>query len=87
MTWKLHNAMWPGLVGKEEGSSEPPISLDRMLELSQAAQHNEQHYDGVDLFLYSPHLNLDGSKAEIYALAEKVQSYGFNIGSLVAPVW
>ncbi|MEZ6147634.1 MAG: hypothetical protein R3B91_19855 [Planctomycetaceae bacterium] len=31
---KLHNAMWPGLVGKEEGTDNPPISLDRMLELT-----------------------------------------------------
>ena len=28
---KFHNAMWPGLVGKEEGTDHPPISLDRML--------------------------------------------------------
>ena len=36
---KLHNAMWPGLVGKgtDEGQ-EPPISLDRMLELTAAAE-------------------------------------------------
>ena len=27
---KLHNAMWPGLVGKEPGTDHPPISLDRM---------------------------------------------------------
>ena len=26
---KLHNAMWPGLVGKEAGTDHPPISLDR----------------------------------------------------------
>ena len=29
---KLHNAMWPGLVGKEDGTDHPPISLERMLE-------------------------------------------------------
>ena len=33
---KLHNAMWPGLVGKggDEPGAEPPISLDRMLEMA-----------------------------------------------------
>ena len=87
MTWKLHNAMWPGLVGKEEGSDEPPISIDRMLELTKAATHNGNHYDGVDLFLFFPHLNIDGSKEDAYALADKIQSHGFTIGSLVAPVW
>ena len=34
---KLHNAMWPGLVGKEPGTDHPPISLERMLELTTAA--------------------------------------------------
>ncbi len=36
---KLHNAMWPGLVGKggDEEGAEPPISLDRMLELTAGA--------------------------------------------------
>ena len=34
---KLHNAMWPGLVGKEVGTDHPPISLERMLELTAAA--------------------------------------------------
>ena len=30
---KLHNAMWPGLVGKgDEDGQEPPISLERMLD-------------------------------------------------------
>ena len=40
---KLHNAMWPGLVGKgtDEGQ-EPPISLDRMLELTAAAEVDGQ---------------------------------------------
>ena len=35
---KLHNAMWPGLVGKgDEEGQEPPISLERMLELTAGA--------------------------------------------------
>ena len=45
MAWKLHNAMWPGLVGKEEGSAEPPISLDRMLELTTASSVVGKGYD------------------------------------------
>ena len=32
MSLKLHNAMWPGLVGKGTGEGEePPFSLDAML--------------------------------------------------------
>ena len=34
---KLHNAMWPGLVGKGP-DSEPPIDLDTMLRLTSAAR-------------------------------------------------
>ena len=33
---KLHNAMWPGLVGKGP-DSEPTITLDTMLDLTEAA--------------------------------------------------
>ena len=46
---KLHNAMWPGLVGK--GEDEPPISLDKMLDMTQAAEVDGIKFDGVDLFL------------------------------------
>ena len=38
----LHNAMWPGLVGKGP-DSEPPIDLDTMLDLTAAAD-----VDGVN---------------------------------------
>ena len=30
----LHNAMWPGLVGKGGPDAEPPIDLDTMLDLT-----------------------------------------------------
>ena len=36
---KLHNAMWPGLVGKGP-DSEPPIELDVMLDMTAAATAN-----------------------------------------------
>ena len=35
---KLHNAMWPGLVGKEPGTDHPPISLEHMLEMTAKAE-------------------------------------------------
>ena len=35
---KLHNAMWPGLVGKGGDGAEPFIDLDTMLDLTAAAQ-------------------------------------------------
>lgn len=78
--------MWPGLVGKGP-DSEPPISLETMLDLTAAAEVNGTRFDGVDLFLAAPHTPIDASDAEIRALAEEVSRRGFVIGSLVAPVW
>ena len=83
---KLHNAMWPGLVGKGP-DSEPPISLDAMLELTAAAQVGGVRFDGVDLFLADPHTSIDASHDDVKRLAEKIQGHGLAIGSLVAPVW
>jgi sugar phosphate isomerase/epimerase len=82
----LHNAMWPGLVGKGEGS-EPAIDLDTMLRLTAEAEVDGVRFDGVDLFLSLPHTSIDSDRDEIAALADKVQHYGLRVGSLVAPVW
>src|SRR2546426_538539 len=84
---KLHNAMWPGLVGKEPGTDHPPISLDRMLELTAAAEVDGQKFEGVDLFLFHPHTDPDASDDAIRAMADKIASKGLAVGSLVAPVW
>lgn len=84
---KLHNAMWPGLVGKEEGTDNPPISLDRMLELTAAAEVNGQKFDGIDYFLFFPHTDPDASDDDLKAIADKIAGHGFSVGSLVAPIW
>ena len=64
---KLHNAMWPGLVGKGPGS-EPPIDLETMLKLTAAARSDGHRFEGVDLFLVDPH-TANGSGPR---LAEKI---------------
>ncbi|WP_026292807.1 sugar phosphate isomerase/epimerase family protein [Rubritalea marina] len=87
MSLKLHNAMWPGLVGKEEGTDHPPISLERMLELSSNAEVNGEKFDGVDLFLFHPHTDPFASDDEIRRMADQIAESGFKIGSLVAPIW
>jgi len=84
---KLHNAMWPGLVGKDPKSDQPPISLDRMLELTVKAEVNGQKFEGVDLFLFHPHTDPDASDDDLKRMADKIAGHGLNIGSLVAPVW
>ena len=83
---KLHNAAWPGVVGKGDGG-EPPIDLDTMLDLTAAAEVDGVRFDGVDLFLFAPHVDIDASDDDLKALADKVRSRGLVIGSVVAPVW
>ena len=83
---KLHNAMWPGLVGKGP-DSEPIIDLDTMLDLTLKAEVDGRKFDGVDLFLCAPHVDIDSSADDIKVLADKVGSKGLAIGSLVAPIW
>jgi sugar phosphate isomerase/epimerase len=82
----LHNAMWPGLVGKGP-DSEPPIDLDTMLDLTAATEVDGVRFDGVDLFLSLPHTDIDSSDDDLAKLAEKLASKGLYAGSLVAPVW
>jgi sugar phosphate isomerase/epimerase len=82
----IHNAMWPGLVGKGP-DSEPPIDLDTMLHLTAGAASNGVRFDGVDLFLFDPHVSIDASDDDLKTLADKVSALGFVVGSLVAPVW
>jgi sugar phosphate isomerase/epimerase len=84
---RLHNAMWPGLVGKGSPGAEPCIDLDTMLDLTARAEVDGIKFDGVDLFLYDPHINIDISDDGIKALADKIRSKGFVVGSVVAPVW
>jgi len=83
---KLHNAAWPGVVGKGDGG-EPPIDLDTMLDLTAAAEVDGVKFDGVDLFLFAPHVDIDSSDADLKQLAEKVRSRNLDIGTVVAPVW
>ncbi|WP_309490312.1 TIM barrel protein [Oceaniferula flava] len=87
MSWKLHNAMWPGLVGKEEGSAEPPISFEKMLGMTAAAEVNGGGYDGIDMFLYFPHLDIDAPEDEIRKLADSIAEKNLKVGTVVAPIW
>ncbi|MFP6659392.1 MAG: TIM barrel protein [Pirellulales bacterium] len=85
---KLHNAMWPGLVGKgDEEGQEPPISLERMLDFSAAAEVNGTKFDGIDYFLFLPHTDPEASDDELRKIADMIAGKGFAVGSLVAPVW
>ena len=83
---KLHNAAWPGVVGKGP-DSEPAIDLETMLDLTAAAEVNGTKFDGIDLFLFDPHVSIDATDDDLKTLADQVTSRNLVIGSVVAPVW
>ncbi|WP_080240352.1 sugar phosphate isomerase/epimerase family protein [Spirosoma rigui] len=82
---KLHNAMWPGVVGKGP-DSEPVVGFDTMLEMTAGAEVDGVKFDGVDLALFE-HIDVNISDDDIKKLADKVGGYNLKIGSLVAPIW
>ena len=84
---KLHNAAWPGVVGKGSPDAEPFIELDTMLDLTAKAEVNGVKFDGVDLFLFAPHVDIDATDDDLKKLADKVKARNLVIGSVVAPVW
>jgi sugar phosphate isomerase/epimerase len=84
---KLHNAAWPGVVGKGGEGAEPPIDLDTMLDLTAAAVVDGQRFDGVDLFLFTPHVDIDSTDDDLKVLADRVRKRHLAVGSVVAPVW
>jgi sugar phosphate isomerase/epimerase len=83
----LHNAMWPGLVGKGGPGAEPAIDLDTMLDLTAKAEADGTRFDGVDLFLFDPHVSIDSTNDDLQRLADKIRAKNLVVGSLVAPVW
>ncbi len=83
----LHNAMWPGLVGKGGPGAEPPIDLDTMLDMTAKAKSGGAKFDGVDLFLFDPHVSIDSTDDDLKRLADKIRGKGLAVGSVVAPVW
>ena len=85
---KLHNAMWPGLVGKaSQGGDEPDILLEPMLRMTAAAEVNGQKFDGIDYFLFLPHTDPFASDDELRKIGDLIASFDLKVGSLVAPIW
>lgn len=84
---KVHNAAWPGVVGKEPGTDHPPIDLDTMIKLTAGAKVNGRSFDGIDLFIADPHISIDSTKDQIGKVADKIGGAGLAVGTLIAPVW
>lgn len=84
---KLHNATWPGIVGKGP-DSEPVIPFDTMLQMTAAAEVDGVKFDGVDLGLMGPHIDLATTSGDdLKKLADQVAAHNLKVGSLVAPIW
>ena len=85
---KLHNAMWPGIVGKGTPGAEPIIPLDTLLKLTRDARGpNGEKFEGVDLFITAPHFDIDSDKGAVKKIADHIASFGLKVGSFVAPIW
>lgn len=84
---KLHNAAWPGIVGKGAPDSEPIIALDSLLKLTAAAEFDGQKFDGIDLFVTAPHFDIDSDAGEVRRMSDHIAGYGLKVGSFVAPIW
>ncbi|MGH2500815.1 MAG: sugar phosphate isomerase/epimerase family protein, partial [Candidatus Limnocylindria bacterium] len=74
-------------VGKGGPGAEPPIDLDTMLDKTAAAERNGVKFDGVDLFLFDPHVSIDSTDDDLKRLADNIAGRNLVVGSLVAPVW
>ena len=48
---------------------------------------NGQKFDGIDYFLFLPQTDPAATDDELRGIAEMIASKGFEVGSLVAPVW
>src|SRR5258708_30190527 len=83
---KLHNAMWPGIVGKGTPGAEPIIPLDTLLELTAKAEVDGQKFDGVDLFIVAPHFDIDSDKDAVKRMTDHIAGYGLKVASFVAPI-
>ena len=84
---KLHNATWPGVVGKGAPGAEPIIPLDTLLKLTANAEVNGQKFDGVDLWLADPHISIDSDAGAVRKMTDHSASFGLKVGSFVAPIW
>lgn len=83
---KIHNATWPGVVGKGEGS-EPVIPFENLVRFTANAEVDGVRFDGLDIGLLEPHVDLSKGKEEAKRIADLVGEHNLNIGSLVAPIW
>src|SRR6188472_843893 len=58
-----------------------------MINHTAAASVDGVQFDGMDLFLFDPHISIDIDDDGLRRIADKFRSKNLNVGSVVAPVW
>ena len=58
-----------------------------MLDLTANTSVDGVTFDGVDLFLFDPHVSIDSSDDDLKRLVDRIRARNLLVGSLVAPVW
>src|SRR5258708_27967957 len=58
-----------------------------MLDLTAAANVDGVRFDGVDLFLFAPHVEIDSTDDDLKRLTDRIAAKNLVVGSVVAPVW
>jgi hypothetical protein len=58
-----------------------------LLKLTAGAEANGVKFDGIDLFITAPHLDIDSDQGAIRKMTDNIASYGLKVGSFVAPIW
>jgi sugar phosphate isomerase/epimerase len=58
-----------------------------MLDMTAKAKAGGAKFDGVDLFLFDPHVSIDSTDDDLKRLADKIRGKSLVVGSVVAPVW
>jgi sugar phosphate isomerase/epimerase len=79
--------MWPGIVGKGAPDSEPIIPFDTLLTLTANARVDGARFDGIDLFITAPHVDIDSDRDAVRRIADKIADHGLKVGTFVAPIW
>ena len=84
---KLHNAMWPGLVGKGSPGAEPASNSTPCSTSRPRREVNGADSTASICSSSTRTSSIDATDDEMKKLADKIAGRGFVVGSLVAPVW
>ena len=61
--------------------------MDTVIDLTANAEVHGVKFDGIDIFLFDPHVSIDIDDDGIKRLADKIRNKGLFVGTTVAPVW